>query len=170
MPDGLRRYHHSGQSHFVTFSCYHHFALLEREKHRDMVVAALEHARRKYRFRVHGFVVMLDHVHLLVSEPERALLANAMQSFKISSSKRTAGAHRRSTLWQPRYYDRNIRDAEEFAEKLDYIHNNPGKRNLCARPEEWKWRSCRRYVRGEDCGVEIESEWTAKKRGAGTGR
>ena len=170
MPYGLRRFHHSGQSHFVTFSCYHHFVLLDTAKLRDIVVGALEHARRKYCFRVYGFVVMPDHVHLLVSEPGRAALANAMQSFKIASSKRTKTWNRNSPLWQPRSYDRNIRDADEFDEKLDYIHNNPVKRNLCAPPEDWNWSSCRHYTTGEDCGVEIESEWTAKKRNAGKGR
>jgi len=109
---------------------------------------------------------MPDHAHLLISEPKRAALANAMQSLKISSSKRTAGG-RKSTLWQARSYDRNVRDAEEFAEKLDYIHFNPVKRNLCERPEDWKWSGFRHYATGEDCGVEIESKRTAKKRNAG---
>jgi putative transposase len=165
MPDGLRRYHHSGQSHFVTFTCYHRLPHLNTGELRDAAVEALEHARIGYRFRVYGFVVMPEHVHLLLSEPERATLAQAIQSLKIASAKRTASSRKPGApLWQKRYYDRNIRDHDEFVEKLDYIHENPVKRNLCAHPEDWGWSSCRHYATGEDCGVEIESEWTVRKR------
>ena len=114
---------------------------------RDLVVVALERARVKYRFRVYGFVVMPEHLHLLVSEPERAALAQAMgsptrpflacrggiQSLKISSAKRSAASQARGeSLWQPRGYDRNVRDYAEFKEKLIYIHRNPVRRGLCA--------------------------------------
>jgi putative transposase len=143
---------------------------------RDLVVAALEQARVRYQFRVYGFVVMLEHVHLLISEPDRATIANAIQSLKIASSMRSAGFRAggpglrgeaeggRRPLWQKRYYDRNVQDYPEFVDKLRYIHRNPVKRGLCARPEDWQWSSFRHYATGEDCGVEIESQWTANKR------
>jgi putative transposase len=70
----------------------------------------------------------------------------------------------RLPFWQKRYYDRNIRDRTEFAEKLRYIHRTPVKRGLCANPEDWLWSSFRHYATGEDFSVEIESEWTARKR------
>jgi hypothetical protein len=74
------------------------------------------------------------------------------------------GLEQDGRLWQKRGYDRNVRDAKEFIEKRRYIHRNPVRRGLCARPEDWKWSSFRHYLTGEDCGVEIESEWTARKR------
>jgi REP element-mobilizing transposase RayT len=65
---------------------------------------------------------MLEHVHLLVSERDKAAVANAMPSLKISSSLRTAGFRelegRRCPLWPPRSYDRKVRDYREFVEKL----------------------------------------------------
>ena len=165
MPDRLKRYHHSQQSHFLTFSCYQRQPHLRTEEMRDLVVAALEHAQLTFRFRVYGFVVMPEHVHLLISEPVRATVAQAMQSLKISSARRAAERAGKSfSLWQTRYYDRNLRDDKEFVEKLRYVHRNPVKRGLCARPEEWRWSSFRHYATGEDCGVEIESEWTARRR------
>jgi putative transposase len=101
----------------------------------------LEHARLRYRFCVYGFVVMLEHVHLLVSEPDKGLVVNAMQSLKISSALRTARFRefqgRRSPLWQKRSHDRNIRDYAEFVEQLCYRHRNPVKRGRCACPEDW---------------------------------
>jgi len=107
----------------------------------------------------YGFVVMPEHVQLLVSEPERGTVANAMQSLKISSAKRSKRMWQPTDLghpfWQKRYYDRNVR-GKEFTEKLKYIHRNLVKRNLVVRPEDWKWSSYRHYLSGEDCGVEIE--------------
>jgi putative transposase len=63
-----------------------------------------------------------------------------------------------------RYYDHNVRNYAAFVDKLRYLHRNPVKRGLCEKPEDWKWSSFRHYATGEDCGVEIESEWTARRR------
>ena len=49
-------------------------------------------------------------------------------------------------------------------EKVHYIHQNPVRRGLVARPEDWKWSSFRHIATGEDGVVEIESQWTARKR------
>ncbi len=168
MPSGLKRLHHSGQSHFVTFTCYRRRPHLKAAETCDAFLAALERARVRYQFRVYGFVVMPEHVHLLISEPESETVATAIQSLKISSSLRTASDREcdgpRSPLWQKRYYDRNVRDYDEFVEKLRYIHRNPLNRELVKKAEEWKWSSFRHYALREDCGVEIESQWTADKR------
>jgi len=168
MPTGLKRLHHSGQSHFVTFTCYHRFPYLADDKTRQAFVIALERARKLYQFRVYGFVAMPEHVHLLISEPDSGTIAIAVQALKISSSLRTTrardSAERRSQLWQKRYFDRNIRDYAEFVEKLQYIHRNPVKRGLVERAEDWKWSSFGHYALHEECGVDIESQWTADKR------
>ena len=74
MPDGLKRLHHSGQAHFLTFSCYHRLPLLAEMNMEDSFLEALEETRRRFGFRVYGYVVMPEHVHLLISEPEQGLL------------------------------------------------------------------------------------------------
>jgi len=71
MPWGLTRYHHTGQSHFVTFCCYHRHSLFTSVASRRVFENAIERVRRSFRLRVYGYVVMPEHVHLLVSEPER---------------------------------------------------------------------------------------------------
>jgi putative transposase len=73
-------------------------------------------------------------------------------------------------FWQKRYYDFNIRNHAQFVEKLRYIHRNPVKRGLCERAEDWEWSSFRRYATGCDGRVEIECEWTARKRERAAGR
>ncbi len=121
--------------------------------------------RRKFSMRVYGYVVMPEHVHLLVSEPDRQTLADAIHYLKLSFAKhvrRTASEP--GSFWQKRYYDRNVRDAEEFAVKLRYLHRNPVKRGLVEDPGDWKWSSFRHYALREVGIVEIESEWTARDR------
>ena len=70
MPWGLTRFHQSGQSHFVTFCCYHRRRLLTPDANRRIFESALERVRRSFRLQVYGYVVMPEHVHLLLSEPQ----------------------------------------------------------------------------------------------------
>jgi hypothetical protein len=67
-------------------------------------------------------------------------------------------------FWQPRYYDFNDYHEQKLMEKLDYVHLNPVRRGLVAVPEDWTWSSARHYATGEECGVEIESHRTARRR------
>jgi len=167
MPWGLHRYQQTGNLHFLTFSCYRRQPLLKCPVHRDLFLQALERMRKLYRFYVCGYVVMPEHVHLLLSEPETHTLADAIQFLKLSFSKRirTCGhVVKVGPFWQKRYYDRNLRDAQEFTEKLRYLHRNPVKRGLVKEPGEWKWSSFRYYAYREAGVVEIESEWIARDR------
>jgi putative transposase len=82
----------------------------------------------------------------------------------MARDKPTEGMTPRDPFWQARYYDRYMRDYDEFSEKLRYIHRNPVKRGLCSSPEQWQWSSFRHYWNGADVGVEIESNWTARVR------
>jgi putative transposase len=61
-------------------------------------------------------------------------------------------------------FNSNIRNYPQFVEKLRYIHRNPVKRGYCQRPEDWPWGSFRHYATGTEGRVEIESEWTARRR------
>ncbi len=162
MPRGLTRFHHSGQSHFVTFCCYHRRRLFTTDASQRIFESALERVRRSYRLYVYGYVVMPEHVHLLLSEPEKDTLADALKSLKQGVSRRLIGDA--DHFWQKRYYDFNIRNYPQFVEKLRYIHRNPVKAGWCERPEDWEWSSFRHYLTGAERRVEIESEWTTRKR------
>jgi putative transposase len=142
---------------------------------------ALERVRRSFHLRVYGYVVMPEHIHLLVSEPERNVplkptsglngaptLADALKSLKQGVARRLIGDGEH--FWQKRYYDFNVRDHAQFVEKLHYIHWNPVKRRLCERPEDWAWSSFLHHATGGEGRVEIESEWTARKRERAAGR
>ena len=70
----------------------------------------------------------------------------------------------RTHFWQARYYDFNVWTKKKRIEKLKYMHRNPVKRGLVEKPEDWAWSSFRHYMTGEEGVVEIESEWTGRKR------
>ena len=162
MPWGLKRFQNTGQTHFVTFSCYHRQPKFTTEFARRVFESALERVRSNFQLRVYGYVVMPEHVHLLMSEPQRETLAVALKSLKQGIGRRLIGDAEH--FWQKRYYDFNIRNEVQFVEKLRYIHRNPVRQGLCERPEDWEWSSFRHYATGCAGRVEIESEWTARKR------
>ena len=190
MPRGLVRYHESGQSHFITFSCYRRKPKFADTRLYDLFPLCLEAMRLRFHMRIYGYVVMPEHVHLLVSEPEQGSPAEAMHYLKLSFSKRArslteapvsaaqvsvlnpdANLRHQQVLapkepfWQTRYYyDRNVRSVREFGIKLRYLHRNPVKRGLVREPGDWKWSSFRHYAFREMGVVEIESEWTGRDR------
>ena len=79
-------------------------------------------------------VVMPDHVHMLVMFPVVVGIATVVGNWK----RYLARAH--GVRWQANFFDHRIRNAEEEAEKFEYIRINPVKRGLCATPDEWRWR------------------------------
>ncbi len=162
MPWGLKRFRKTGHLHYVTFTCYHRTTLLARAEARDIFQQELERVRRWYGFVIAGYVVMPEHVHLLVSEPERTLLATALQMLKQMAARKLSGGS--GAFWQKRYYDFNLWSEAKRIEKLRYMHRNPVQRGLVEKPEDWAWSSFRHYATGVEGVVKIESEWTARMR------
>jgi putative transposase len=163
MAKGLVRYQTSGEFHFLTFSCYRRLPLLGAAAAYAVLEHELEMVRQRYGFVVAGYVLMPEHVHLLVDEPRISSLAVAMQVLKQQTSrklKQLSEAH----FWQRRYYDFNVWSEEKMVEKLRYMHRNPVQRGLVAKADEWPWSSFRHYATGEEGTVEIESQWTARRR------
>ena len=89
------------------------------------------------------------------------LLSVALQMLKQIVSQQLPHEKR---FWQPRYYDFNVWSEEKMVEKLRYIHRNPVKRGLVESAADWEWSSFRHYLTGVEGVVEVESQWTARKR------
>ena len=104
-----------------------------------MFLRIFEQARQRYRFLVVGYIVMPDHIHLLISEPERGELWPQAEQ----------------RVWQRRFYDFNVWSGRKRVEKLRYMHRNPLKCGLVFEPEQWAWSSYRSYALGEDGMVKI---------------
>ena len=168
MPNGLVRLHNSGQTHFLTFSSYHRLPLMAQMHMEDAFLRSLEQMRRRFQMYVFGYVVMPEHVHLLVSEPASGTISTAVQLLKTKVSIQARKEKKRvmgdEPFWQTRYFDHNVRNHDGFVTQLRYIHRNPVKRGLCKTPEEWPWSSFRAWAVGEMGPVEVENEWTAQRR------
>ncbi|HEV2730721.1 MAG TPA: transposase [Terriglobales bacterium] len=180
MPNRLHRYYGAGYSHFITTSCYQRLPLLGRPRTRDLFLRVLEQVRRRYHFAVVGYVVMPEHVHLLLSEPVRGNPSRVMQAIKQGFARRLLGRlrkaqHRqqlalwsgpveRGRIWQPRFYDFVVYSEKKRVEKLRYMHQNPVKRGLVLAPEQWAWSSYRHYAYGEAGPVLVNEPQRAEMR------
>ena len=163
MPLGLKRFQQAHDLHFITFSCYRRRPKLGTGFRRFVFEEALEQTRGRYGFLVTGYVVMPEHVHLLVSEPPDALLSRAIQALKQSVSRRLA-LRAKEPFWQARYYNFNVWSEPKRIEKLRYMHRKPVKRGLATHPHDWLWSRYRHYATGVEGMVEIESQWTFRRK------
>ncbi len=161
MPRLNRCYGH-GFLHFLTFSCYRRLKLLGTARRRDLLLRLLEQTRKSYCFVVVGYVVMPEHVHLLISEPERGDPGTVVQVLKqrfaraVLREMRSRQIARQPRLWpdstgqdhvwQARFYDFVVHTKKKKLEKLHYMHQNPVKRRLVLDPQQWPWSSYGDYI------------------------
>jgi len=154
MPRGLKRFYGAGDLHFITFSCYRRLPFLVSAARRDLFLRTLETVRQEYELVVVGYVVMPEHVHLLVGEPRKENLSVAIKALKQSVSLTVLNRLRKQAstdnalkhFWQTRFYDFNVFTEKKRIEKLRYMHRNPVKRGLVSSPERWRWSSFRDYA------------------------
>lgn len=163
MPDGLKRFQKAESLHFITFSCFHRLPFLGAPGPKDVFEALLEETRLRHGARIYAYVLMPEHVHLLINEPPSILLSQFLKSLKQMTSRKLKGERER--FWQERYFDGNVHGKAARSQVIRYIHRNPVKRALVASPEEYRWSSFNHYATGVRGVVEIESEWTAALRG-----
>ena len=162
MPYGLKRFQQAETLHFITFSCFHRLPYLLTPDVKHAVEIHLEQIRARHSARIYAYVLMPEHVHLLMNEPPGILVAQFLKSFKQTTSRHLKGDRER--FWQARYYDANISGDDERTDVIRYIHRNPVKRGLAEKPEDYFWSSFRHYLTGAPGCVEIESEWTVNQR------
>ena len=155
---GLRRYYGNGDVHFITWSCYRRQPHLGTAARRDLLLRVLEHAQRRHRFQVVGYVIMPEHAHLLMTEPTDG---NPSVVLKVVKERFTLmlRAHERfvGPVWQKRFYDFNVCSAKKRVEKLRDLHRNPIIRGLVASAEDWSWSSYRAYAHNEQGLVYVET-------------
>jgi putative transposase len=166
MPKGLKRYHGRGHLHFLTFSCYRRLPLLGTARARNAFVEALAIIRERYKFLLVGYIVMPEHVHLLMSESAKCTPSVVLKVLKQRVSRDLRKQRRRAPtrqmslafkegeaglprFWQPRFYDFNVYSEKKKREKLEYMHANPVKRGLVRNPGDWVWSSFLSYEKGE---------------------
>jgi putative transposase len=173
MPRNLKRHYGKGDLHFVTFSCFERRPLLGTARARNLFVKVMGELRERYGFKLIGYVLMPEHVHLLVSEPKKGTPSKVVQVLKQRVSRAMRGKRRRSSpaqlslkfpnelgalrrFWQKRFYDFNVWSGKKLQEKLEYMHANPVIRGLVKHPKDWAWSSWGFYKNGESGLVKID--------------
>jgi putative transposase len=131
--------------------------LLRSVRARNTFVQILRETRDRYGFSLVGYVVMPEHIHLLISEPSRGTPSTVIQVLKQLLSRRLRRRNRNAVgqtrlafardddshrrFWQRRFYDFSVWSLKKRVEKLHYMHMNPLKRKLVHHPRDWPWSS-----------------------------
>jgi putative transposase len=163
MPNNLQRRYGQKDLHFITCSCYRRLPLFRSVRVRNLFLRILNELREQYGFAVVGYVIMPEHVHLLISEPQKGTPSTVMQVLKQRVSREVRRRRRKAApagqlrlgfgespaplpqFWQRRFHDFNVWSAKKRSEKLEYMHWNPVKRGLVARSNDWAWSSAAAY-------------------------
>jgi putative transposase len=166
-----------GHAHELTFCTYQGYKLLSKDRTRVWFIDALQRARRMHEFQIWAYVIMPEHVHLLIL-PERDdyKIGRILKSVKLSVAKRAVLFLEKTDpvwlerltvrcpngdverhFWQPGGgYDRNIISAKALRSAIHYIHANPVRRGLCAQVDEWNWSSAKWWSGLEDVPLAMD--------------
>jgi putative transposase len=173
-----KRYNESRQPRELTFSCYQRIPFFSRDRTCEWFIQSLESARKKFGFELWAYVIMPDHVHLLVNPLDAAeemseflqavkepVARKAIAYLKTNSPEWLAritvheGQRVRHRFWQPGGgYDRNITSSETLRAMIEYIHANPIRRDLATRIEDYEYSSARWYAGIRPVKIEMDDQ------------
>jgi len=165
-------------AHYLTFSCFGRRPFFKGRQSPGWFLEFLDRARTRVGFDLWGFVIMPEHVHLIVLPHEGVMIRTILARIKEPLARRVVEwvntnsprflermtdrqpcgkiTHR---FWQRGGgYDRNLRSTRDVHEKLNYMHNNPVVRELVDKAEDWPWSSCRAWKDGTDIPIRIDRE------------
>ncbi|MBD3219065.1 MAG: hypothetical protein GF310_12390 [candidate division Zixibacteria bacterium] len=170
----LRHYDNLGTARFVTFCCYHRYPFLELDEARQIFIKTLEFMNSEYGVKIYGYVLMPEHVHLILRPPDNVRLGIFIGKLKGKTSKEVLSLWRKNypeelkkhgyidkewnmkQFWQKRCYDHNCRIFEKVIEKINYCHKNPVNRGLVSDPGEWPWSSYNWYRGMQDVPLKMD--------------
>ena len=162
MPD-YRRWFHTGGTYFFTVITYNRQKIFLNEPARSYLHQAIDYIRALRPFEMPAAVLMPDHFHCIWKMPDddddfstrwqmikrrftRLWLPNVNRDIPISASRIKRGE---AGVWQRRFWGHLIKDQDDFARHLDYIHYNPVKHGLVGCPHQWGHSSFHRWVKDE---------------------
>ena len=170
------KYHNdSACVHFLTFSCYNHLWLFKSPELYREFLRSLDNARNKHHFLVLGYVLMPNHVHLMLWLPDGITISNVLRAIKQPFSNRalkllekqfpeihakvkiTVDGKSIRRFWQAGGgFDRNISDPDQIRNTIEYMHGNPVRRGLVDKPTDWRWSSVHCWEDGSDMPLKID--------------
>lgn len=145
MPN-FRRHFAPGQTVFLTIVTARRRPWLRSPAAKQHVLLAMARVHGFHPYRHLAHVLLDDHLHWLVEPETPTLLPNLVASFKRDLSRRRGPIGATGPLWQPRYYDHIIRDADDLRRHLDYVHYNPVRHGHVQSAAEYGWSSLKRWI------------------------
>jgi putative transposase len=157
----VARVHHGHEEwcayHLTTRALDAKFLLAEpQDKHRILAAISFDRCRRD--IELYGFVVMNNHVHLVLRPLDRLRLYEFANRFKTWTS-RNSSVKICGKLWERRYDDNRIKSRSEMRSVLEYVHLNPVRAGMVSRPEDYCWSSIHSYLGTGRHLIEIDTEW-----------
>jgi len=162
----VRRIENPNHARFLTFSCFRRLPLFSNDVIKDAFVDQLSRSRERHGFLLHAWVVMPEHVHLIVRCPGGSTVTDLLRTLKTGHAKRVLARWKsldakilpsildsegNPKFWQSGGgYDRNLVHGDELFEKVRYIHENPDRRGLVTTLAEWQWSSARWWAGERD--------------------
>jgi len=170
----LKHYEHTGTARFITLSCYHNYNLFKTDQTKEIFITNLKQLKSKYQFKLFGFVIMPNHVHLVLlpeSDQQLSKIIGVLKSLTareifalwhkmgleiFNKLKIVRNGKTQNIFWQRRYYDHNCRTKETTIEKTEYCHNNPVVSGIVKNQSEWRWSSYNWYNGNKDVILEMD--------------
>ncbi|MBN1449027.1 MAG: transposase [Bacteroidetes bacterium] len=171
------RFHHSDFPYFLTCTIVNWLPLLAYSENRAVIVESLKHLTYKQNLHLHGYVLMENHIHLIIRSESPSLHIAKMKSFtarqlidafikqarfdllqQLQYSKASYKSDRAYQLWQEGSHPIMIQSREMMAQKLLYMHNNPVRRGYVDDSLAWRFSSARNYA-GMPGEIDISMDW-----------
>jgi len=165
-----KRINLDNQVYFITTNTFKRKRVFKDDRNCKLFMGVLSYCQKRYKFKLYGYVVMPDHIHLLIQPDDNYTISAVIQKiksifakeFKLKIKKRVAASLARGgdsktiayaelieynhPIWQKSFYDHAIRNEQDFEEKLDYIHQNPIRVGLVKSADQYKWSSYKNYI------------------------
>ncbi|MBK1646163.1 transposase [Thiocapsa imhoffii] len=163
--------------YFLTMTISQWLPIFTRPATVEVILDSWRYLQAHRGFRLHGYVILENHLHLIARAPE---LDRDVQRFKSFTARQLirvleeAGARRLLTMlrlfkdegkrestyqvWEEGSHPQRIEHEAVMRQKLDYVHNNPVKRGYVDLPEHWRWSSARDYL-GQPGLIEVDTRW-----------
>ncbi|MFH1676042.1 MAG: transposase [bacterium] len=175
-----KRFNTPGTTHALSFRCYRNLKFLNNDRTRKYLADSINAARIKYNFDVIAWAFMPNHVHLIIHpRDENYSISKILHAIKMPVAKKaitylkrrnpgilkfmeTGNESSRWRFWQNGGgYDRNIRNEKELFNTINYIHDNPVRKGLVKKQEDWAYSSAREWLTEEKGIIEIDRliEW-----------
>jgi putative transposase len=164
-----------GYAYFITTKIKDYIKVFETKPYFDIIIENLNFYRKKFGFKLWGYVIMPEHIHLMIYLTGKNNLSKIMEEFKRFTSKqilKQLQAEKRLDLiklftiptpkkekhmvWEEGFKGLGIRSEKVFNIKMNYIHYNPVKRGLVEKPEDYIYSSYRNYYCQDNSIIELD--------------